>query len=64
MRSWLMLVMVTAVVMIAAPSAGAQAVELPVGNANGVRIVGRTARSSSSSDPPRIVSGDGSEESA
>ena len=39
MRSWLMLVMVTAVVMIAAPSAGAQAVELPVGNANGVRIV-------------------------
>ena len=39
MRTWLMLVTVTAVVMIAAPSAGALTVELPVGQADGVRIV-------------------------
>ena len=39
MRRWCVLATVTAVVLVAAPSAGAQAPQLPVREANGVRIV-------------------------
>jgi hypothetical protein len=39
MRRWCVLATVTAAVLVAAPSAGAQTPQLPVGQANGVRIV-------------------------
>jgi len=39
MRRWCLLATVTAVVLVAAPPAGAQTPQLPVGQANGVRIV-------------------------
>jgi hypothetical protein len=39
MGRWCVLAMVTAVVLLVAPSAGAQTPQLPVGQANGVRIV-------------------------
>jgi hypothetical protein len=39
MRRWCVLAMVTAVLLVVAPSAGAQTVQLPVGQAEGVRIV-------------------------
>lgn len=39
MRRWCVRAMVTAMLLVVAPSAGAQTVQLPVGEANGVRIV-------------------------
>lgn len=39
MRRWCVRALVTAMLLVVAPSAGAQTVQLPVGEANGVRIV-------------------------